>query len=297
MPEPMYRHIADQLRMRIESGELGPEDQLPTELDLREQYDASRNTIRDAIKLLITRGLVETRAGQGTFVAGKITPFITPLSPRSADLETAFGGEGAFSPETEAIPEARAASGTKALLRGHKASKPQVQAQQPPKWITAELDLTDGESVVSRHQQRYIDGRPWSLQTSFYPRSLARRGAEDLMEPDDIKPGAVTYIANTLGIRLTGWRDKLKIRPPDNNETTFFKLPDDGRVAVIETVRIGFDQTGKPFVLAVTIYPADRNEFVIDVGEVPTEITNTADSSGPGTITPDSREAAEQTDN
>jgi GntR family transcriptional regulator len=278
----MYRKIADELRSKIESGELGPGYRLPTELELRDQYDASRNTVRDAVKLLITRRLVETRPGQGTFVARKIVPFVTPLSPRSTDLETAFGGEGAFSPQTESSHEARPTSEVKALLREHKASKPQVQAQQPPEWIKAELHLTEDESVVSRHQQRYIDGNPWSLQTSFYPRSLARQGAEELMEPEDIKPGAVTYIANTLGIRLVGWRDKIKVRPPDNNETTFFKLPEDGRVAVIETVRIGFGQTGKPFVLAVTIYPADRNQFVIDVGDAPDEIMDTDESSWPG---------------
>jgi DNA-binding GntR family transcriptional regulator len=65
---PIYRQIADDLRQKIESGELGHGDQLPTELELRESYDASRNTVRDAVKWLITRGLIETRPGQGTFV-------------------------------------------------------------------------------------------------------------------------------------------------------------------------------------------------------------------------------------
>ena len=57
--------------------------QLPTELELQEQYHASRKTIRDAIKWLITRGLVETRPGQGTFVVEKIDPFVTTLSAAS----------------------------------------------------------------------------------------------------------------------------------------------------------------------------------------------------------------------
>ena len=68
MPEPIYRQIADDLRHQIETGELRPGEQLETEIELREKYNASRNTIRDAIKLLTTRGLIETRPGQGTFV-------------------------------------------------------------------------------------------------------------------------------------------------------------------------------------------------------------------------------------
>ena len=80
MAEPMYRQIADDLRRKIEAGELKRGAQLPTEIDLREQYDASRNTVRDAIKWLTTRGLVETRPGQGTFVTERITPFVTTLT-------------------------------------------------------------------------------------------------------------------------------------------------------------------------------------------------------------------------
>ena len=76
----MYRQIAEDLRRQIEDGELAPGSQLLTELELREKYNASRNTIRDAIKPLITRGLVETRPGQGTFVVQKIVPFVTTLT-------------------------------------------------------------------------------------------------------------------------------------------------------------------------------------------------------------------------
>src|SRR6202167_4050429 len=100
MPDPMYRRIAEDLRDKIESGALPRGSQLRTELELREKYDASRNTVRDAIKWLITRGLVETRPGQGTFVVQEIIPFITTLT---GDPQTASGGEGAsYSAEVEA---------------------------------------------------------------------------------------------------------------------------------------------------------------------------------------------------
>jgi len=68
MPDPMHRRITEDLRQKIESGELSHGTQLPTELELMEHYCASRATIRDAIRLLITRGLVETHPGRGRFV-------------------------------------------------------------------------------------------------------------------------------------------------------------------------------------------------------------------------------------
>src|ERR1700760_240127 len=75
MANPMYRQIAEDLRAQIEGGDLEPGQQLRTEIELREHYGASRNTIRDAVKLLTAWGLVETRPGQGTFVVQKIEPY------------------------------------------------------------------------------------------------------------------------------------------------------------------------------------------------------------------------------
>ena len=117
MAEPLYRQIADDLRRRIETGQLPPGAQLPAELALREQYQTSRNTVRDAVKWLITRGLVEIRPGQGTFVTEKITPFVTTLT---GDPETASGGEGAsYQGEIQAAWRSRPTA-----LRGWRSRRP-----------------------------------------------------------------------------------------------------------------------------------------------------------------------------
>src|ERR1700719_2437345 len=89
MAEPKYRQIAQELRQQIQSGTPGPGERLPTEIELMDRHNASRNTVRDAIKLLGTLGLVETKPGMGTFVIEKFEPFVTTLS---ADPETGLGG-------------------------------------------------------------------------------------------------------------------------------------------------------------------------------------------------------------
>jgi DNA-binding GntR family transcriptional regulator len=78
--DPRYRQIADDLRDKIESGKLARGMQLPTELELRKCYDTSRNTVRDALRWLARLGLVQTRAGQGTFVVDEIDAFLTALA-------------------------------------------------------------------------------------------------------------------------------------------------------------------------------------------------------------------------
>ena len=256
MAEPMYRQIADDLRHKIEAGVLKRGSQLPTEIDLREQYDASRNTVRDAIKWLTTRGLVETRPGQGTFVVEKINPFVTTLS---ASAKTGRGGgeEGVYVDEVAASH------------RESEISDPRVEVQKADEVIAKNLRIPEGTQVVSRHQQRFLDGLPWSLQTSFYAMTLVAQGATRLLEATDIPGGTVAYLADTCDIEQAGYRDTIAMRAPDETEVRFFKLPADGRVPVFEIFRVGFDKTGSRFRLTITVYPSDRNRLRFDVGEVP----------------------------
>jgi hypothetical protein len=44
---------------------------------------------------------------------------------------------------------------------------------------------------------------------------------------------------------------------------------------VFENFRTGFDQTGTPMRVTVTIFPTDRNQFILNVGDVPTEEAST----------------------
>lgn len=81
MDQPKYEQIADDLRMKIDSGEYGPGSRLPTELDLGHQYEASRNTVRNAVNRLTRLGLVQTRPGQGTFVTPRPEPLVVLPHP------------------------------------------------------------------------------------------------------------------------------------------------------------------------------------------------------------------------
>jgi GntR family transcriptional regulator len=255
MAQPMYHRIADELRGRIESGELAPGAQLPTELELREAYEASRNTVRDAIRRLIGLGLVETKPGQGTFVTRKIDPFVTTLT---GNTET-----GRVSSESITY-----LSDVAADHRRPKVSAPRVEIQLAPDPIALRLRITPGTQVISRHQERFINDTPWSLQTSFYPIEFITSGrAPKMLMAEDIPEGVVSYLELTMGIKEAGYRDWITGRPPDQNEQVFFRIPHDS--TVFEIFRTGFDESGVPFRLTVTVYPADRNQFIVDVGNVP----------------------------
>jgi GntR family transcriptional regulator len=272
MPDPACRGIAEDLRQKIDSGELGHGDQLPTEPELMDQYGASRNTARDAVRWLVTHRLAETRPGKGTFAVAALDPYVTRLT---GDLTADGNDEG---------PVSRA--GVEAKLRKLTASEPCVGIQRASGLIESELWLAEGSTVVSRHQQRYIDGTPWSLRTSFYPISLVERGALKLIEAPNIDEGTVAYLSTRLGLRQAGYRDKVTARPAGVNETAFFRLPNDGRIAVFEIRRTAFDEQGQPFRLTVTVSPADRNQFAFNVGKVPEKVISSTVRRAAGTPQP-----------
>jgi GntR family transcriptional repressor for pyruvate dehydrogenase complex len=64
----LYQSIVEQIEALLEKGELRPGDQLPAERALADQFQVSRASVREALRTLELLGVVETRAGGGTFV-------------------------------------------------------------------------------------------------------------------------------------------------------------------------------------------------------------------------------------
>jgi GntR family transcriptional regulator, transcriptional repressor for pyruvate dehydrogenase complex len=65
---PLYLQVVDRIRFEIATGTLKDGQQLPGEHELAHNFGVSRTVIREAIKTLAANGLVEVRAGAGTFI-------------------------------------------------------------------------------------------------------------------------------------------------------------------------------------------------------------------------------------
>jgi GntR family transcriptional regulator len=259
---PRYQEISDDLRRRIESREFRTDVPLPPEAELQNHYQASRNTVREAVKLLVEQHLLQTKGRQGTFVTREIIPFVTTLS---TDPKTGAsgGGEGATYPAL--IREQGREAG---------AGRPEVTILPCPPDIAARLRISESESVVSRHQERYIDGTIWSMQTSYYPMTWVDQGATRLLEPNDIYEGAVKYIGESLGRKQVGYRDLISARLPTDKEQALFNLTHNH--TVIEIYRTSFDEEKTPLRVTATVFPSDRNKVAYDIGSVPDHPETTA---------------------
>ena len=120
-PIPLYRQVADQLTAKIRRGDFIPGQRIPSEHQLAAAYGIGRPTARQAIDLLVRKGLLTRRRGSGTFVCeaqqevdlfsldGTTASFrkkgvaletrmITPVSLDlvNADAENPFIGRNAF---------------------------------------------------------------------------------------------------------------------------------------------------------------------------------------------------------
>ena len=77
----IYEEIVRQVKQLIAAGRLKSGDRLPPERDLAEKFVVSRTSVREALRALESRGLIEIRAGDGAFVRDiSVETLIEPLA-------------------------------------------------------------------------------------------------------------------------------------------------------------------------------------------------------------------------
>jgi DNA-binding FadR family transcriptional regulator len=66
--ESLHHSVAQDIGQRILKGEFAPGDLLPNEAECGEAFGVSRTAVREAVKILREKGLIEIRPGRGTFI-------------------------------------------------------------------------------------------------------------------------------------------------------------------------------------------------------------------------------------
>ncbi|MDD3213412.1 MAG: FadR/GntR family transcriptional regulator [Eubacteriales bacterium] len=84
LPEIVAQHIKGMIIDR----QLNEGEQLPTETELTANFNVSRSTIREAVKILIAENVVEIRHGRGTYIAKRTGITRDPLGLSFADRKT-----------------------------------------------------------------------------------------------------------------------------------------------------------------------------------------------------------------
>jgi GntR family transcriptional regulator len=136
---PLPIQIARALAERITQGTLAPGAKLPGEPGLAQQFGVSRATIREATRLLVGEGLLESHRGRGTFVCRE--PHVWPVDTGLEELVST----------TELIERA-----------GYKAGSQMLEAEltAPSAAASVELGLEPGEQIRRLLRIRLADGVP-----------------------------------------------------------------------------------------------------------------------------------------
>ncbi|MDX2732698.1 winged helix-turn-helix domain-containing protein [Streptomyces sp. PA03-2a] len=99
-----YKRIADELLKGINSEVWRPGDRLPTQEQLANRFDVSRATVKEALKLLGSKGLIVTRQGSGTFVSEGPKPDVVPQRDSPSVENRDDSGDDVWAVVSERVP-------------------------------------------------------------------------------------------------------------------------------------------------------------------------------------------------
>ena len=142
----LYEQIVEQIEESIREGRLKPGEQLLAERELAQQFGVSRTAVREAVKTLSEKGLVEAYSGRGTFVtSGRSQSMRNSLNSfmKSGDLQNStYVAEmrEILEPEFTALAAVRIGEQHLAMMREAVAVMDRSM-EQPDAYIEADLDF------------------------------------------------------------------------------------------------------------------------------------------------------------
>ena len=251
---PIQLRIADDIRMRIERGELPPGASLPTLAELSQKWSCSTAAARGAINLLKAQGLIT--AGRGKAPIVRIPPARVVRSSERHQAEKDL----AIRPERERASFGEAETNLKMSIdqQEFSARYDTISAGEE----LAEILEVPADEPLLRRRFDAVDrstGRLLSSSVSYIPRRLVEANPALLDEHNEPWPGGTQHQLLTVGIEIVCMVDVVTARMPTTVESQMWGLPDG--VPLVFCRRIAIDTSNKPIEISDANYPADRTEL------------------------------------
>ena len=227
-----YKEIAEDIRRGILEGKYNPNEQLPLEKEMCQQYDVSRITIKKAVDELVDEGLVIKRRGAGTFVKAF----------DNSDVE-GFSMSKQFSGFTESNKNKKVES---KILK--------FEVIHPSEEIATKLKMTCDDFVYYIIRVRYADDEALVIEYTYMP-----IGVIPGIKNDVLQKSIYGYIENDLKLKIKSAHKTIRAILPDKLEME--NLAIDAGVPVLEVEQIGFLDNGQPFEYSISHHRGDKIEF------------------------------------
>lgn len=244
---PLYLRVAEELRARIESGELTPGTRLPSVAELIQQYGGSNSVASRAYKVLVDDGLVVSRHGAGHYVRGTDAPELLVRQHRRRSEDSPFA-EGA------------ARQGAVGTWRHDSTTEKASPA------VAARLGIDADDAVMHTSYVYLADDAPVQLAESWEPLALTGQSLIALPEVGPYAGVGVAARMRVISIEVGDPVERVRARQATRTEAQALGMTPPGPVLFIE--RTYYDQaTGRPVETADIVMRGDR--WVSVYGQIP----------------------------
>ncbi len=241
---PMYKQIADSIRNQIISGELSPDATLPAAAKLADDLRVSLNSVKGAMDLLRTEGLIVSARGRPT----RVRPIRIIGTQRYEVGKRNYGGDPAAFEAEHGVPWADF----------HVTRQYRIVAATPR--VALALGLMVGEDVYERQFTHATDASVLRLSYSYL--APGRFAGTILTDPDEpLWPGGTIGQLRAIGIDVTLVRTEVSAREATADEVRVLHL--DAGAHVLESWRrmlVGNDAVALE--TAQHIYPSDGRQVL-----------------------------------
>jgi GntR family transcriptional regulator len=230
---PKYEQISNEIRKRIKDGVYSPDEPIPDELSLAQEFGCSRMTVKRALDVLVSEGLLYRKRGHGTFIV------------KSAILD---GQVNVVSNETLGLTN---------LLKGRKVTSKIITFEVlfPPEDVATHLCIDTNTPVYHLIRLRNVDDEPYVIERTYMPTNLITGLNEKVLHSS-----IYNYITNELGLTIAGSHRKIRAAKPNKLDQMYLQCaPDD---PVLELEQVGFLNNGIPFEYSFSRHRYDKFVFV-----------------------------------
>lgn len=239
LPLPKYHSVYLVLRERLRDGVY--DDRVPGELELMEQFNVSRVTVRKALENLAAEGWIERTAGRGT----------RRLHPPAGDPKTAKSTPH-FAGLLDNIVAASLATTVKVF---------EYEMVRPPVSVADALQLEGGGDVLRVVRVRRMHGAPLSHITTWVPQALAKGlGRRQLGR----KPMLV--LMEESGIEIGRATQTISARQADAVVAERLDLALGS--ALLSVTRLVYDIHERPVLWLQGLYCPERYEYKMELSRV-----------------------------
>jgi GntR family transcriptional regulator len=222
----MYFRIQQNILEQIQQGILKPDQQLPTEAELAQQYQVSRITAKHALDNLVRQGRAYRQQGKGTFVAQTVVRDIS--------------GFGSFSEDMRArglVPSSQVLEFTEL---------------EPEPDVLERLHLEPGEHVYLLKRLRLANGEPMAVEKAYLPCRLYPG-----LSVEDMKNASLYVVMKDRYQFVPTWADaEIQAALASPEEAALLKL--DGSGPVLIARRVTYSANYDVIEVVTSVYRGDR---------------------------------------